>query len=110
MEPAFGNRARVAEVLNKRRALTLPMIRALGAIARSAGGRAGAALRGGGPAAGISHAASAAIGRTWLLSTQPRHRWVANDFLQTDTDHANWRQASVAHPVTLWPTLPALPS
>lgn len=29
LEPAIGSRARVAEVLNRRRALTLPMIRAL---------------------------------------------------------------------------------
>jgi HTH-type transcriptional regulator/antitoxin HigA len=29
LEPAIGSRARVAEILNKRRALTLPMIRAL---------------------------------------------------------------------------------
>lgn len=29
LEPAIGTRARVAEVLNRRRALTLPMIRAL---------------------------------------------------------------------------------
>ncbi len=29
LEPAVGSRARVAEVLNRRRALTLPMIRAL---------------------------------------------------------------------------------
>jgi len=29
LEPAIGSRARVAEVLNKRRALTLPMIRGL---------------------------------------------------------------------------------
>jgi len=29
LEPAIGTRARVAEILNKRRALTLPMIRAL---------------------------------------------------------------------------------
>ncbi|HUB12023.1 MAG TPA: transcriptional regulator [Acetobacteraceae bacterium] len=32
LEPAIGSRARVAEVLNKRRALTLPMIRALGPL------------------------------------------------------------------------------
>jgi HTH-type transcriptional regulator / antitoxin HigA len=30
LEPAIGSRARVAEVLNRRRALTLPMIRRLG--------------------------------------------------------------------------------
>jgi HTH-type transcriptional regulator/antitoxin HigA len=29
LEPAIGSRARVAEILNRRRALTLPMIRAL---------------------------------------------------------------------------------
>ena len=29
LEPAIGSRARVAEVLNRRRALTLPMVRAL---------------------------------------------------------------------------------
>jgi HTH-type transcriptional regulator/antitoxin HigA len=29
LEPSIGSRARVAEILNKRRALTLPMIRAL---------------------------------------------------------------------------------
>ena len=29
LEPAIGSRARVAEVLNRRRPLTLPMIRAL---------------------------------------------------------------------------------
>jgi HTH-type transcriptional regulator/antitoxin HigA len=29
LEPAVGSRARVAEILNRRRALTLPMIRAL---------------------------------------------------------------------------------
>jgi HTH-type transcriptional regulator/antitoxin HigA len=29
LEPAIGSRARIAEVLNRRRALTLPMIRAL---------------------------------------------------------------------------------
>lgn len=29
LEPAIGSRARVAEVLNRRRAMTLPMIRAL---------------------------------------------------------------------------------
>jgi HTH-type transcriptional regulator/antitoxin HigA len=29
LEPAIGGRARVAEILNRRRALTLPMIRAL---------------------------------------------------------------------------------
>jgi HTH-type transcriptional regulator/antitoxin HigA len=29
LEPAIGTRARVAEILNRRRALTLPMIRAL---------------------------------------------------------------------------------
>ena len=32
LEPAIGSRARVAEVLNRRRALTLPMIRALGRL------------------------------------------------------------------------------
>lgn len=32
LEPAIGSRARVAEVLNKRRALTLRMIRALGPL------------------------------------------------------------------------------
>jgi HTH-type transcriptional regulator / antitoxin HigA len=32
LEPAIGSRARVAEILNKRRALTLPMIRALGPL------------------------------------------------------------------------------
>jgi HTH-type transcriptional regulator/antitoxin HigA len=32
LEPAIGSRARVAEVLNRRRALTLPMIRALSAL------------------------------------------------------------------------------
>ncbi len=30
LEPAIGSRARVAEILNRRRALTLPMIRVLG--------------------------------------------------------------------------------
>jgi len=29
LEPAIGSRARIAEILNRRRALTLPMIRAL---------------------------------------------------------------------------------
>jgi HTH-type transcriptional regulator / antitoxin HigA len=29
LEPAIGSRARVAEILNRRRALTLPMIRSL---------------------------------------------------------------------------------
>lgn len=29
LEPAIGSRARVAEILNRKRALTLPMIRAL---------------------------------------------------------------------------------
>jgi HTH-type transcriptional regulator/antitoxin HigA len=29
LQPAIGSRARVAEILNRRRALTLPMIRAL---------------------------------------------------------------------------------
>lgn len=32
LEPAIGSRARVAEILNRRRALTLPMIRALGRL------------------------------------------------------------------------------
>lgn len=32
LEPAIGSRARVAEVLNRRRALTLPMIRALSTL------------------------------------------------------------------------------
>ena len=32
LEPAIGTRARVAEILNRRRALTLPMIRALGRL------------------------------------------------------------------------------
>lgn len=32
LEPAIGSRARVAEILNRRRALTLPMIRALSAL------------------------------------------------------------------------------
>lgn len=32
LEPAIGSRARVAEVLNRRRALTLPMIRALSGL------------------------------------------------------------------------------
>jgi HTH-type transcriptional regulator / antitoxin HigA len=32
LEPAIGSRARVAEVLNRRRPLTLPMIRALSAL------------------------------------------------------------------------------
>lgn len=32
LEPAIGSRARVAEILNRRRALTLPMIRALGPL------------------------------------------------------------------------------
>jgi HTH-type transcriptional regulator/antitoxin HigA len=31
-EPAIGSRARVAEVLNRRRALTLPMIRSLSSL------------------------------------------------------------------------------
>lgn len=31
-EPAIGHRGRVAEVLNRKRALTLPMIRALSAL------------------------------------------------------------------------------
>jgi HTH-type transcriptional regulator/antitoxin HigA len=32
LEPAIGHRGRVAEVLNRKRALTLPMIRALSAL------------------------------------------------------------------------------
>jgi HTH-type transcriptional regulator/antitoxin HigA len=32
LEPAIGSRARVAEILNRRRALTLPMIRALSVL------------------------------------------------------------------------------
>jgi len=32
LEPAVGSRARVAEILNRRRPLTLPMIRALSAL------------------------------------------------------------------------------
>jgi HTH-type transcriptional regulator/antitoxin HigA len=32
LEPAIGSRARVAEVLNRRRALTLPMIRRLSSL------------------------------------------------------------------------------
>lgn len=32
LEPAIGGRGRVAEILNRRRALTLPMIRALAAL------------------------------------------------------------------------------
>jgi len=32
LEPAIGSRARLAELLNKRRALTLPMIRAVGPL------------------------------------------------------------------------------
>ena len=32
LEPAIGSRARVAEILNRRRALTLPMIRALSTL------------------------------------------------------------------------------
>ena len=32
LEPAIGSRARVAEVLNRRRALTLPMIRRLSTL------------------------------------------------------------------------------
>lgn len=32
LEPAIGSRARIAEVLNRRRPLTLPMIRALSAL------------------------------------------------------------------------------
>jgi len=32
LEPAIGSRARVAEILNRRRALTLPMIRSLGPL------------------------------------------------------------------------------
>ena len=32
LEPAIGSRARVAEILNRRRALTLPMIRALSGL------------------------------------------------------------------------------
>ena len=32
LEPAIGSRARVAEILNRRRALTLPMIRALSCV------------------------------------------------------------------------------
>jgi HTH-type transcriptional regulator / antitoxin HigA len=32
LEPAIGSRARVAEILNRKRALTLPMIRALGRL------------------------------------------------------------------------------
>lgn len=32
LEPAIGGRGRVAEILNRRRALTLPMIRALTAL------------------------------------------------------------------------------
>ena len=32
LEPAIGSRDRVAEILNRRRALTLPMIRALGRL------------------------------------------------------------------------------
>jgi HTH-type transcriptional regulator/antitoxin HigA len=32
LEPAIGSRARVTEILNRRRALTLPMIRALSGL------------------------------------------------------------------------------
>jgi HTH-type transcriptional regulator/antitoxin HigA len=32
LDPAIGSRGRVAEVLNRKRALTLPMIRALGPL------------------------------------------------------------------------------
>ena len=32
LEPAIGSRARVAEILNRRRALTLPMIRAVSTL------------------------------------------------------------------------------
>ncbi|MDR3537267.1 MAG: helix-turn-helix domain-containing protein [Acetobacteraceae bacterium] len=32
LEPAIGSRARVAEILNRKRALTLPMIRALSVL------------------------------------------------------------------------------
>jgi HTH-type transcriptional regulator/antitoxin HigA len=32
LEPAIGNRGRVSEILNRKRPLTLPMVRALGAL------------------------------------------------------------------------------
>jgi HTH-type transcriptional regulator/antitoxin HigA len=32
LEPAVGSRARVSEILNRRRPLTLPMVRALSAL------------------------------------------------------------------------------